>query len=127
MGITHCPRASCGVYAVGDGGGFIDPLTGEGVGYALETGKAAAEAIGLESDGVTGEAGYASAVRPIVEDLRAASRARNLLVGHPWVLDRLIRRAARSPWLNERLGATLAHAFPMRELLRLGFLLRPLP
>ena len=62
--------AGDGWMAVGDAAGLVDPITGEGLYYALRSGDLAAEAIIGESP-----AGYSVALRKeIAEDLEFASR-----------------------------------------------------
>ena len=63
--------ADRGVYLVGDAAGFIDPLTGEGIHFAVLSGRRAAEAI--VSGG--GEAGYTAALAAeVVPELCYAAR-----------------------------------------------------
>ncbi len=89
------------VLFAGDAAGFVDPITGEGIAYAVESGRlagrCAAEALAA---GRPAAAAYARACRPIVKELRQAClvrwlffpsfcqrRAMNSLSRHP----RLVR------------------------------------
>ena len=45
MGFTRTPQYSRGVLLVGDAAGLINPFTGEGISYAMESGRYAAEHI----------------------------------------------------------------------------------
>jgi geranylgeranyl reductase family protein len=45
MGIERIPRGIPGLIVVGDAAGLVNPFTGEGIGYAMESGRWAAEAI----------------------------------------------------------------------------------
>ena len=45
MGIDRTPLAIPGMVLVGDAAGLVNPFTGEGIGYAMESGRWAAEAI----------------------------------------------------------------------------------
>jgi menaquinone-9 beta-reductase len=46
MGFNRTPHYSRGLLLVGDSGGAVNPFNGEGIPYAMESGKFAAEAVG---------------------------------------------------------------------------------
>ena len=52
MGMNRAPLAMPGMLVVGDAGGLINPFTGEGIAYAIETAEIAAELVhgALEAD-----------------------------------------------------------------------------
>ncbi|MEM7733910.1 MAG: geranylgeranyl reductase family protein [Pseudomonadota bacterium] len=70
------------VLLAGDAAGFVDPITGEGIGYAIQSGamagRAAAEAVAAQAPG-TAFARYLPATRPIRTALRCARVLRPLL------------------------------------------------
>jgi geranylgeranyl reductase family protein len=82
---------------VGDAGGLVDPITGEGVYYALRSGELLAEAI------VAGRPeGYPQRVeQDFAADLREAARWQPTFYRGRWfgcgTIDRMIAAAARSP------------------------------
>ena len=43
MGFSRTPHYTRGLLLVGDAGGMVNPITGEGIAYAMESGKLAAE------------------------------------------------------------------------------------
>jgi menaquinone-9 beta-reductase len=45
MGFNRTPHYSRGVLLVGDAGGMVNPMNGEGIGYALESGEIAARVV----------------------------------------------------------------------------------
>jgi menaquinone-9 beta-reductase len=45
MGFNRTPHYSRGLLLVGDAGGMVNPFNGEGIGYAMEAGEMAADAI----------------------------------------------------------------------------------
>lgn len=91
------PPGAGRVLLVGDAAGFYDPLTGEGVTAALETGTAAAA---LLADGLA-----AGAAPGVIQAAHAASRRR--LLGSRWrllaLLQAVIRRPGLSSWVARRL------------------------
>ena len=46
MGFNRTPHYANGMLLVGDSGGSVNPFNGEGIPYAMESGKFAAEAVG---------------------------------------------------------------------------------
>lgn len=90
------------VLLVGDAAGYLDPLTGEGIALGLATGSAAVAAI------VAGDPGsYEAAWR------RATATYFRLTAGLLWaarsprVRPRLVRLAAKFPWVVDRVLAAL--------------------
>ena len=70
----------------GDAAGFVDPITGEGIGYAIESGAAAgvaiAEALAARRPDAA-YAAYAKATAPIRAAMRQARGWRLLIFSHP--------------------------------------------
>lgn len=80
-------RPGCdNVLLAGDAAGFVDPITGEGIGYAIQSGamaaQAAAQAIGAGQPR-SAFARYRPATRPIRTSLRAARMLRPVIFARP--------------------------------------------
>lgn len=66
----------------GDAAGYVDPITGEGIAYAMQSGQAAAQAARqaiLQGHPEQALRHYAPRVRPIRRSLRMACRLRPLI------------------------------------------------
>ncbi|TDM06223.1 MAG: geranylgeranyl reductase [Ideonella sp. MAG2] len=113
--------SSPGLLAVGDAIGATYGFSGEGIGKALETGIAAAEA--LLTDPAQDSQGNAAvqaqfharleALRPQFNLYRKAASVNQ----HPWLLNLLIWRAQHSPRIISRLADILAERRPPGSLL----------
>jgi geranylgeranyl reductase family protein len=80
----------------GDAAGFVDPLTGEGISYALRTGRAAGEALleaRFEPNAV--HARYGARLRATRRDLRIARWFAYVLYRQPAIARRLFRRTGQ--------------------------------
>jgi geranylgeranyl reductase family protein len=101
------------VLLVGDAGGFVDPLTGEGIYGALHSGQAAASAIlaGILGKGTVAEtfAGYLSGYR---QTLRFSSRAAVAFYANP---DRGFR-AMRLSFVRRTMVKTYTHGLNIKSL-----------
>lgn len=113
-----------GLLVIGEAVGTTYLLSGEGIGKAMETGLAAAQAV-LASPGADAQAdaatraAYAEALdhlRPMAE---AYSRG-NVANHRPWLVDLLVWRARRSPRLAAKLAAVLDERHTPRRLLGAG-------
>jgi flavin-dependent dehydrogenase len=104
MDFAHAPTSADRVLLVGEACGLVNPLTGEGIDYALESGQMAAELLGeiLKGDE------HAPAAW-LEHDVRLRRRFQRLFVFtdriralylRPWVLDRLLRLAQGRPELR---------------------------
>lgn len=70
------------ILLVGDAGGFVDPITGEGIYYAIKTGQMAAESILMsEKNKLFAEINYSLSVQNIVSNLSKRKTYRNLIFG----------------------------------------------
>lgn len=70
------------VVLVGDAAGFVDPITGEGIAYALQSGRLAAEAAATvirEDRCVDYARVYRGAVRPVLRSIRIATALRPIV------------------------------------------------
>jgi geranylgeranyl reductase family protein len=117
-----------GVLVTGEAAGSTYSFTGEGIGKAMETGILAAEAVlaaaarGLDDAGLAAhyEAGLAR-LKPKFDLYEKGNRVNH----HPWLTEILIRRAASSPRLRQRMSnlleekSTPAQLVTVRGLLRL--------
>ena len=85
------------VALVGDAAGLIDPLSGEGIGNAIRSGRLAAEAVGRGLDGTAIDlASYGAAVRLAIEpDLRVSRQLQAIFQRTPWPYTQLLRTSPR--------------------------------
>ena len=105
----RAPKIAAGLLCVGEAAGLVNPFTGEGIDYALESAELAAETIVAALDNTRG--GIAeSALRPYPRALNRHFRQLFLLMElchrygfNPWVFDRLFGRGARGQPLLDRL------------------------
>lgn len=98
------------VLLAGDAAGFVDPLTGEGIGWAVHSGQLAAQAVAtaLARDRPeTAAPRYLAATAHLRAELARARRLR-ALVYHPWLRARCLDLLAREPRLQRRYLSLLA-------------------
>lgn len=101
------PTAKPGLFLVGEACGLVNPLTGEGVDYALESAEIAAEII---TDALRHNAPPQQTARAYTRALRqrflhlftTIRRVRDLYL-QPWVLNRFVRAAQKNDELKMRL------------------------
>ena len=107
------------VFLVGDAGGFVDALTGEGIYGALHSGQAAAHAILAETRG-EGRAAevFADYLQGYRQTLRFSSRAAMAFYANP------ARgfRAMRLPFVRKSLVRTYTHGLNVKSLCDAGCL-----
>lgn len=115
------------VLLAGDAAGFVDPLTGEGIGWAVHSGQLAARAVAtaLSADR-PGDAArhYLAATAHLRGELARARRLR-ALVYHPWLRARCLDLLARDMRLQRRFLALLSGEMDYADL-RASRLLRHL-
>ena len=63
MGFNRQPHYDEGLLLVGDAGGMVNPFNGEGIAYAMESGRLAAEVI-AQAFARPGDAGRERVLRP---------------------------------------------------------------
>ena len=119
MGAGSCesecvqPEMRDRVLLVGDAGGFVDPLTGEGIYGALLSGQAAARAILSEGRGEgTAVETFAAALSDYRQTLRFSARAAAAFYANP------ARgfRAMRLPFVRRSLVKTYTHGLNIKSL-----------
>ncbi len=95
------------VLAVGEAAGLVNPITGEGIDYALESGKlAAAHLIELFRTGDLSQPAlqcYDGVLREHFQPLFVYCRRRQRLIGSRWVLNQLIRAVDRRVAYRQKL------------------------
>jgi len=100
------------VLFVGDAAGVVDPMTGEGIAQALETGMRAADAIAEGGDAPTVAARYRrSAERSLGRDLRFASLLQRVLAA-PLGARAAIRAAGLTPWTRRNFARWMFEDYP---------------
>ena len=89
----------------GDAAGVVDPMTGEGIAQAIETGMLAAESIATGAD-------YARLVhRALGRDLRFAQLLQPVLA-RPWGARAAIRAADLTPWTRRNFARWMWEDYP---------------
>lgn len=95
-----------GLLVAGEAAGSTYLFTGEGIGKAMESGMAAAQAISQGGGDDRVGAAYASALAALKPRFGAYELA-NRFNEHPWMVDLLVWRARRSPSLLAQLAGVL--------------------
>jgi flavin-dependent dehydrogenase len=102
------------VLFAGDAASVVDPLTGEGIAQAIETGRIAGDAIAGGGDVA---ARYRSTVhRALGRDLRFAARLQQVL-RHPLGARAAMRAADLTPWTRRNFGRWMFEDYPRALLL----------
>ena len=115
-------RGRGNVLLAGDAGSFIDPMSGEGIYYALKSGELAASAVhgGLaeKTRGKTAADIYEQLWRQkfLWQDFRPAYLLQHLLT-QKTVINYAIRRAKASPANAKTLAGAISHIYPKGRLL----------
>ncbi|MCP2260411.1 geranylgeranyl reductase family [Streptoalloteichus tenebrarius] len=92
MGFNRTPHYRSGLLLVGDAGGMVNPFNGEGIAYAMESARLAAECVVhalARADGVSREralAGYPSALRQRFGGYYRLGNIFSRLIGQPVVM-----------------------------------------
>ncbi len=117
-----------GILLAGEAAGSTYHFTGEGIGKAMETGMLAAQALimareqALTDEGI--QAAYAQSLQPLLPHYAFYEKA-NLVNRYPWLAELVIRQAAKSDLLRQRLSQLLQEEVSTRPL-TLGRVLRRL-
>jgi geranylgeranyl reductase family protein len=92
MGFNRTPHYASGLLLVGDAGGLVNPFNGEGIGYAMESAKLAAECVVqalARREGPTRERALAAYPLALKQSLGSYYRLGNIfsrLIGNPLVM-----------------------------------------
>ncbi len=95
-----------GLMVVGEAAGSTYSFTGEGIGKAMQTAIAAADALLAEGEDAAARARYEAALDALRPKFRMYERA-NRVNRHPWVADLLIWRGRKSAKLRQRMSGVL--------------------
>jgi geranylgeranyl reductase family protein len=122
-------RTACGegLMLIGDAAGLIDPFTGEGIGNSLLSARVAADTVAqaCQADDVSVAflRRYEEAVwTALGPELSTSARMRRL-ARRRWLVNLVIRRAARRPEISAAMSAMLLDPDDRRRLLDLRFYL----
>jgi flavin-dependent dehydrogenase len=100
------------VLFVGDAGGVVDPMTGEGIAQALESGMLAARAVAARGDASAVAARYTESIdRALGADLRFAAVLQHLL-RFPLGAGAAIRAASLTPWTRRNFARWMWEDYP---------------
>jgi geranylgeranyl reductase family protein len=95
----------------GDAANVVDPMTGEGIAQALETGALAARAIATQGAGNVAS-NYRDAVdRALGSDLRFAALLQRVLA-NPWGARAALAAAAATPWTRRNFARWMFEDYP---------------
>ena len=115
VGRTSLSAAGGRALFVGDAARATDPMTGEGIAQALETGALAAEAV-LGAGALAPEraaAAYESSVRAgLAVDNRLAARLSGMGIAHRRPLRATLRLAGATPWTRRNFARWLFEDYP---------------
>jgi flavin-dependent dehydrogenase len=103
------------ILRVGDAAGYVEPFTGEGIGWALASGRIAAASIvsgGGATDSVEVAARYRAAHAAHFGPLHARCRRVSLALRRPALVAAAVRAARAVPWVARRLVPTIIGAGP---------------
>jgi geranylgeranyl reductase family protein len=118
MGLSVGPQAGPTWLVVGDAGGTINPFNGEGIAYAYETGRFAADAVHLAL--TSGDGMALQTYRQRVEDAYAlyykVARAFVRMIGRPELMKALVTTGMRSRSLMEWVLRIMANLLRPDEL-----------
>lgn len=115
MGLNRTPLYIPGMLLVGDAGGMVNPFTGEGIAYALESGRLAAEVV-VQALGRHGSrerervlASYPSAVADAYGGYYALGRGFVRLINNPGVMRLASRHGLSHPALTRFVFAVMSN------------------
>ena len=118
MGLSVGPHAGPTYLVVGDAGGVINPFNGEGIAYAYETGRMAADAIHEAlrcGDGMALQA-YPARLQETYGLYYKVARAFVKIIGHPELMRLLVSTGMRSRPLMEWIMQIMANLMRPDEL-----------
>jgi len=111
------PRPHVRILVAGESLGTTYPFSGEGIGKAMESGEAAAEAL---ERALSGGGPDALDLYPQVLENRLKPRyfgyeMAERWISHPWLCEVIFRRARKSRWMQEALAGLAAETVDPRE------------
>ena len=121
MAFNRKPHYADGVLLVGDAGGMVNPMNGEGIAYAMESGRLAAEIVAqaiAEGDAVRRErvlAGYPAALDAEYGGYYTLGRLFVKAIGHPSVMKLCTRHGLPHPTLMKFCLKLLANLTDARD------------
>jgi menaquinone-9 beta-reductase len=118
MGLSVGPHAGPTYLVVGDAGGSINPFNGEGIAYAYETGRMAAEAVDqalVSGDGLA-LAAYGDRLQAEYGLYYKVARAFVRIIGHPELMRAMVSTGMRSRTLMEWVLRIMANLLRPDEL-----------
>ena len=95
----------------GDSANVVDPMTGEGIAQALETGVLAARAIATQGPGNVAATYRESVDRTLGSDLRFAALLQKVLA-NPWGARAALAAAGASPWTRRNFARWMFEDYP---------------
>lgn len=117
---TNAKTYDNGILVSGDAAGFANPLTGEGIYYALESGKLAAETAteALRKDNYSREIlrNYEDAWRKTFNNDLEYSHKLNKIISNPETIDSLAHIGSTNPELKNVIIGVLVNVIPKEEL-----------
>ncbi|MEW6155169.1 MAG: geranylgeranyl reductase family protein [Actinomycetota bacterium] len=120
MGLSVGPRCGPGWLVAGDAGGLINPFNGEGIAYAYETGRMAAEAVAADfaagGDGSGAGAAYEARLAAEYALYFKVARAFVRIIGRPALMKALVETGMRSRSLMEWVLRIMANMLRPDEL-----------
>lgn len=122
---TTTAQTAPGVALVGDACGYVDPLTGEGIYFALFGARALGDSLASALRDPRAEeaamAAYRSARRREIAPRLCASALLQRALRHPWLVRTFLRRANRWPSLADLVVTMTGDCVHPRDLLRPAF------
>ena len=118
MGLSVGPHAGPTYLVVGDAGGSINPFNGEGIAYAYETGRMAADAVHqalVSGDGLA-LADYEARLQQTYGLYFKVARAFVRIIGHPELMRAMVSTGMRSRTLMEWVLRIMANLLRPDEL-----------
>ncbi|GAC1377575.1 MAG: geranylgeranyl reductase family protein [Acidimicrobiales bacterium] len=118
MGLSVGPHAGPTYLVVGDAGGSINPFNGEGIAYAYETGRMAADAVheALATNNGLALQGYEKRIQDTYGLYFKVARAFVKIIGHPELMRALVSTGMRSRTLMEWVLRIMANLLRPDEL-----------
>ena len=128
LGSKHRPIAGDGWMLVGDAAALIDPFSGEGIGNAMVSGRLAAaqatKALAARDFSKAALLPYEQAVRAELDRELQMSYKLQKLGRHTWLLNFVLRRAAKSQRVRDTISSMLADREKKENFGSLWFYLR---